>query len=317
MLVCIILSPRASASYREESDLYYGTYTENFVIRWGFQSRCHHSFDLRVKVYPTDPTHVTTFDPSLVKPGDIIFVRNVPTFMKELHPHIKHPYIMVTAGECLDKMREKWIRFFDDKKIIAWFSIHACKKCHPKFHPIPLGILQKPEHYEKRTELTQFFAQLRQMPRNKLLCMNFRFSHKAMPQRDDIVALFENRPFCYKSSRRRFSDYMKGMAEFKFVLSPAGRGPDTYRTWEAMLAGTIPIVQTSQLDYLYAGLPVLIIKKWEDITPEFLEKKYRKMTAKKYNIKKLCVEYWWKKINRARERFLSLHTKKIDTFTEH
>ena len=45
------------------------------------------------------------------------------------------------------------------------------------------------------------------------------------------------------------------MAKAKFALSPGGTGPDTYRTWEALLVGTIPIVKTSQLDNLYSDLP--------------------------------------------------------------
>lgn len=97
---------------------------------------------------------------------------------------------------------------------------------------------------------------------------------------------------------------MKEMSDFKFTLSPRGYGPDSYRNYEAMLVGSIPIVHTSQLDPLYADLPVVIVQDWEEINEEFLEQKYKEFTAKKFNIEKLFMEYWWKKIESVRQEFL-------------
>ena len=73
----------------------------------------------------------------------------------------------------------------------------------------------------------------------------------------------------------RFNQYIKETAEHKFQLSPPGLGPDCYRVWESLLVGTIPIVEHSYFDWMYEGLPVLFIDKWEEVTPEFLEQKYR------------------------------------------
>ena len=42
-------------------------------------------------------------------------------------------------------------------------------------------------------------------------------------------------------------------------LSPTGQGADTYRTWELILGGTIPVIQTDGLARLYDGLPVLMV----------------------------------------------------------
>ena len=61
-----------------------------------------------------------------------MFVRDVPAFFKKLHHSIKNPYVMITAGEYRDQVQEKFLRYIDDEKIIAWFSVHACEKCHPK-----------------------------------------------------------------------------------------------------------------------------------------------------------------------------------------
>ena len=56
-----------------------------------------------------------------------------------------------------------------------------------------------------------------------------------------------------------------------FELSPFGNGVECFRTWEALLLHTVPIVFHSPVDALYAGLPVCIVDRVEDITVERLQ----------------------------------------------
>ena len=119
-----------------------------------------------------------TFDPAKVKAGDLIFVRDVGTFFKTLHPFIKQPYVMITAGEYRDQVQEKFLKHLDDEKIIAWFSVHACEKPHKKFYPIPLGIYQDKKYFKPRAELTKHFAQLRAAPRRHALHEFWRYSQQ-------------------------------------------------------------------------------------------------------------------------------------------
>ncbi len=71
-----------------------------------------------------------------------------------------------------------------------------------------------------------------------------------------------------------------------------------------MLVGCIPVLHSCYLDDLYADLPVLFVDSWEQVTPEFLNEKYVEITSKKYNIEKLYMEYWWKKIEQVRDEYL-------------
>lgn len=120
-----------------------------------------------------------------------------------------------------------------------------------------------------------------------------------------VDELFVDKPYCLWPERRLpFVDYMKQMAQCKFTLSPRGYGPDTYRTWEALLAGSIPIVKSSPLDTLYADLPVLIIDDWTVLTQEYLEQKYGEITSKKWSIEKLFVDYWIAQIRMIQDDFL-------------
>lgn len=297
----------ARAYYTEQSALFHGTYSENYVNRWAIQEICTHVYDPRTNkfLWPTGP-HGITFNPADVKPGDIIFVRDVGEFFVSLRPEIKHPYIMVTAGEYRDSVKEEYMHELDDPRIIAWFSVHASPVKHPKFFMLPLGIYQDKKFYAPRARLTEQFAQWRRAPKTGLLYSNYGDIRGMKPERAEVGSIFDDAPFCYKAGERLpFLEYMREMSRFKFTLSPRGYGPDSYRNWEAMLVGSIPVIKSTHMDSLYEDLPVLIINDWNDVTEKFLLNKYEEMTAKKYSIEKLFMEYWWNKIKAVREAFLN------------
>ena len=54
-------------------------------------------------------------------------------------------------------------------------------------------------------------------------------------------------------------------AQYPFVLSARGNGLDCHRTWELLYLGCIVITRTSPLDPLFEGLPVVIVKAWEEV----------------------------------------------------
>lgn len=302
------------ATTKEPCLEYVGQETENFIIRWGFQEKSDFVYDMITNIWqwPTAENGVT-FEPTLVKPGDLIFARNAPEFFEKMHPHIKHPYIMLTMGEWRESVKDEWLDKLEDPKIIAWFSIHACERTHPKFHLLPIGVYQVPEIYEKRVELSKLFKELRKQPKTSLLYSNHGDMFNKKPERKELDEFLAKQPWATRSSNVQgleFVDYMKEMAQYKFTVSPRGYGIDCYRTWEAVLAGSIPIVRSSQLDPLYKNLPILIIDKWEDLSEEFLNQKYKEITSKKYDLSPLFIEYWLDKINATRIEFLATYNKR-------
>jgi hypothetical protein len=308
---------------------------DDFIVRWGFQKMCDHVFDPRtVKwAHPTS-TEVggVRCNPEAVKMGDTIFVRDIELFMKEMHPLIKVPYIIVTHGEFRDTCMEYHLTFLEDEKIIAWFSIHPPKQSHSKFFPIPLGISQGADC--KDPSLNNFFIKCRTIPKTGLAYLNW--SIEQNPERAYVGEVFKDRSDLYfRSVFLPFKQYLEEMAHYKFALSPRGWGPDCYRTWEALLVGTIPIVrrcqfdqyivrganvvdpgakcsltsqQGSELDKLYQDLPVLVIDRWEELTPEFLTQKYSEITSKTYSLEKLYLAYWQSKIQQVKMAYLGIES---------
>ena len=93
-------------------------------------------------------------------------------------------------------------------------------------------------------------------------------------------------------------DYFTGLRKNRFVISPAGNGLDTHATWEALMAGCIPIVPKSPLDPLFEDLPVWLVESWSEVTDESVTKMSgRFRQRKKFNWAKLFVPWWREKIH--------------------
>lgn len=306
---------RSAKIERPNDPLYYGESSDSFIIRWAFQDCCDYVYDPRIDIWrwPTDKKNGVTFNPAAVQPGDVIFVRCADQFFAEMHPLISNPYIIVSHGECLDAMQKRFLTYLDDEKVIAWFGIHAYEEPHPKFIPIPIGLMQEPEHYKKRKQMDAYCKELRATSvKEHLVYMNFAIQEDK-PERKKVRKLFLDKPYCKRGTRQPFKTYLKEMASCTFAFSPPGLGCDCYRTWEALLVGCIPIVRSSQLDALYEDLPVLVIDRWENINEDFLKREHERITSKKYDIRKLYMEYWIEKIHAVKDRFLSGREKASHT----
>ena len=242
-----------------------------------------------------------SFNASTVKAGDTIFVyiSYLSIFFSKIHPRIKHPYILLT-GNADNSIPGKFESYLNEPKLIAWFGRNAVGN-HPKIFPLPIGIV--PKFYPTRGN-TNLIEQIIENNFEKiyLLCMNFAV-HTNKKERQPIQQLFKGKVFCYFAENKPFSEYLQDMAKSKFVLSPDGNGIECHRTWEALMVNCIPIVKSGPLDHLYQDLPVLIINNWNEVTEEFLNKKYEEFQQRTFNLDKLYMPYWIDKIEKIRENF--------------
>ena len=93
----------------------------------------------------------------------------------------------------------------------------------------------------------------------------------------------------YLKSRTNRKDTWNICSKYKFIISPHGNGLDCHRTYEAMCLGCIPIVKSSSLDLLYKDMPVIILKKWDDINIDLLLKKSEQINT--ISREKLTLKY--------------------------
>lgn len=105
----------------------------------------------------------------------------------------------------------------------------------------------------------------------------------------------------------RQGDCWRAHGEFAFEACPRGNGIDTFRRWEALLLGTLPIVRTSTLDPLYAQFPVVIIEDWREVTPSRLAEWRAQFTPQLDDVvERLCNDWWLEHIRSASRRVRDL-----------
>jgi len=66
--------------------------------------------------------------------------------------------------------------------------------------------------------------------------------------------------------------FLKAMASVPFILAPEGNGVSTHRAWEVMYVGSLAVVKeiNPMADSQYRGLPVMMVRDWNEVTPTSL-----------------------------------------------
>ena len=91
-------------------------------------------------------------------------------------------------------------------------------------------------------------------------------------------------------------NYFKNLAYSKFMICPRGCGIDSYRIWDCIHMGCIPIVEKYQGYQQFTDLPILFIDHWkciENLTEDYLNNKWIEMLNTNYNYEKLRFSYWY------------------------
>lgn len=244
---------------------------------------------------------------------------------------LEHPYILITScsddicmpyiySPCLNNdIKKKANMLLSSDLLVKWYTKNPCI-IHSKIQPIPLGPKWQYHSHdffgEDKVPIQKILNQFALEPTNNLLNMGLKhnllyinfsittthdpFIREHTNIRRNVLNILENNGF-QKNETKNFEEYMKEMMTYKFCASPPGRGLDTHRTWEALMMGTIPIINSSAMDPLFIDLPVIIVGDWNIVTPEFLETSYQEIhkrnETKPYDFSILYSNFWKDSIN--------------------
>lgn len=243
------------------------------------------------------------FDPDKVRSGQTVFVKTdfLGFFLEKYFPKISQPFVLITHNSDAP-IPGSYAGVLKEKNIIAWFGQNVEGMVHHKLHPIPIGVAnQRWPHGNIKT-----FKSLRQRAgygvKKVLAYLNFEL--KTHPIRSVVHQYFKKLKFCKAEAKRKFEDYLLDMSQSQFVISPRGNGLDCHRTWESLLMGSYPIIQSSASDCLFNGLPVVIVSDWDEVTEEFLQKKYIELSSQSHEMEKIYFPYWENLIKSYQEKYL-------------
>ena len=184
-----------------------------------------------------------------------------------------------------------------DRRIAKWYSTNMSVH-EDVFQGIPLGT---------NPSTKELVVKYRDTLKDKLLYMNFRHEREdgyelhseiAHDFRIETWNRYKDRDWVTVESRVSKDQYCSNLARHKFAFSPEGNGVDTYRTWECLYLGVIPVVQKSEVTAWFSDLPILELTEdeWKNLDAEFLGRKYEEMKSKTYNMEKLDKRFWINRI---------------------
>lgn len=240
-------------------------------------------------------------------------------FVNKILPSLKHRFVLVSGDsdlcvpmEALPELEYKTL--LNSKFLIKWFCQNTRIQNSEKIIQLPIGLDYHTIYYNPNCSW--------KLPGEKSLPRYQEQTLVALRQKS--VPFYERRPKIYinfsTTKNDRFGQRKKAFIEIPtnlltiepkvtprtyywhqiikhaFVLSPFGLGMDCHRTWEALCLGSIPIVCAPNFKKLFEDLPVLVVNDWKEITAALLKDTLESFKEKKFNYKKLTLEYWKKRI---------------------
>jgi hypothetical protein len=220
----------------------------------GFRALAHHIHDAHGEIRP-----------KTVRAGDIVFVesRFIERHFAFTHGLIEVPYVLITHnGDANIGSREAALI---DEKILCWFAQNVVIE-HPKLVPIPIGVENaRLAGAGRRSALRRLEKDI---PRKNGRMLAAFTAHTNPEARNRALEELRENPLAdIQEVRMSQESYASMLRQYSHVASPPGNGIDCHRTWEALYARTIPVVQPSVCMKYFRdiGVPVLIQDSWRDI----------------------------------------------------
>ena len=91
------------------------------------------------------------------------------------------------------------------------------------------------------------------------------------------------------SSQMSMRDFYTSLANSRTVLAMPGLGYDTYRLWEVLSLGAMPILEKGiGLDRTLYKLPALLVEDFADLTPMLVRQAYVEALYRADEVRLLC-----------------------------
>ena len=259
-----------------------------------------------------------------------------PHTLERSRRHLKGPYILLTGQS--DKVTSHMKDLLDDDNLVMWFSQNPDLE-HPKVQPLPIGLNSFAMGRELNSVVSDFERAKQWPQKTHTLLLSFAIwtnppVRQAAWDRFCKPGLAHWVTFAAKPDGWSYTSQNPGLIKFyreklgvhRFVLAPAGGGPDSHRVWESLYLHTIPVIPVrdtglspAMLRGLYRPdeLPVLLVQDISEVTQELLDAVYPKLAARFRNDARpeykwtrfaagdaLRPAYWSDRINAVRTREL-------------
>lgn len=189
-------------------------------------------------------------------------------------------------------------KLFDKKPICItnWYSTNVGYR-HDSLHSIPLGISDSYNINNFSTNHINNYQQTTFDKKIDKLFINFRVNTNTK-ERQKLVEKLKHKKYVFidEYSNNPVS-YIEKLSKYKYVLCPWGNGIDTYRLWETLMSGSIPVVKYHIAYEKFKKLPIIFYENIEDLTHDYLLEKEKNINLG-YSKELLTVDFWINKNNK-------------------
>lgn len=247
-------------------------------------------------------TH-SSFNPADAQLGDTLFVEYncLEEFAADYLPKLKDKVILITGNYGYNgdmPLPGPYASILESDKIGAWFVQNIDRPPTEKLIPMPIGLASNYwPHGDDRLIDRMIPQALANQERSIFIYLNFTLCPQRFASANHFTLMGIK-----QEGRKPYADYLKDLSQSVFVVSPPGGGVDCHRTWEALLFGCYPIVESSFLNPLYVDLPVVVVQNWDEVSYEFLEAKYLEFKKREWPREKLYFSYWTRKVKEIQDQ---------------
>jgi len=211
-------------------------------------------------------------------------VDQLEEFWSDYLPAIKVPIILISGKAELPMLRKSDVvlKILADPKILVWFSQNQTYK-ELEIRPFPYGVNldSAPILIEIASDNTQ----------NKIEAIHTPFV-SIHPHLTDAARIHREMLSKFMTPKKPLRDYLRDIATHKWVVCPAGDRPDTFRHWETIALGSIPISALPEKFLELFEDSVIFVQGYEDIYVSDWSKNKTKPVSRLANL-----EYWRYQVN--------------------
>lgn len=183
------------------------------------------------------------------------------------------------------------IQSFLDNPNIVMMVVNGHHNCsHPKVISLPLGIAANPKDFWVNMQKA-----VRKGLKKEYLLYSAGSDYAFRPAIRDCVAKNVGADFTCPKSKISPEAFRNSLFQSAMILAMPGLGYDTYRLWETLYSGAVPVLERGfGMDRTLHKLPALLVDDFADLTPKLLRQAYLEILyrADEWEYERITKQYW-------------------------
>ena len=217
-------------------------------------------------------------NPLEIENGDIVFVKTDyiyhGQFQKVILPKIKNNFTLISGISSFDVTKGSEISSIINNPFLKkWYCTNA-PAISEKIIPIPIGFEEKERVGGDQQEIDkwqQTHKPFKDKKEKVLLPFHTASTNK---ERANLLSVLSSLSFVdVQTDKLPFSEYLKLLNEYKFVICLEGAGQDLHRFYETLLVGALPIAINNSITNLFSHwkVPGIFLNSWQDLNSQILK----------------------------------------------